>query len=78
MRRPPHGGRRVECVRCEMCGAAAVECVFKRMSEQLACESCSEMRSDLHFVVAMPRISQARVPCVDRHMVVDAWCALRK
>eukprot|EP00974_Lingulodinium_polyedra_P016420 1590342-Lingulodinium_polyedra.AAC.1 len=58
MRRPPHGGRRVERARCETCGAAAIKCVSEHVSEQLACESRSEMRADVHFVAATSRISQ--------------------
>eukprot|EP00974_Lingulodinium_polyedra_P113226 10960110-Lingulodinium_polyedra.AAC.1 len=42
MRRPPCGGRRVECARCEMCGAAAMECMSERIFEQFARECCSE------------------------------------
>eukprot|EP00974_Lingulodinium_polyedra_P127156 11201121-Lingulodinium_polyedra.AAC.1 len=50
MRRPPCGGRRVECARCEMSGVAATECISKRVSEQFARASCSEMRSAMHSV----------------------------
>eukprot|EP00974_Lingulodinium_polyedra_P058335 5619601-Lingulodinium_polyedra.AAC.1 len=56
-----------------MCGIAATECISEHISEQLARESCSEMRSDVHWVVAMPRSSQfahsmRRPPCGARRM----------
>eukprot|EP00974_Lingulodinium_polyedra_P033489 3220200-Lingulodinium_polyedra.AAC.1 len=58
VRRPPYGGRRVECANCEMCGVAVVECVSERSSEQLSRERCSDMRLGVHPIVAVPRISQ--------------------
>eukprot|EP00974_Lingulodinium_polyedra_P065467 6329647-Lingulodinium_polyedra.AAC.1 len=45
MRRPPRGGRRMECAHFEMCGAAATECVSDRVFAQFARDSCSNMRS---------------------------------
>eukprot|EP00974_Lingulodinium_polyedra_P037726 3618992-Lingulodinium_polyedra.AAC.1 len=42
MRRPPCGGRRVECVSREKRGVAPMECSSERVSEQLSRESCSE------------------------------------
>eukprot|EP00974_Lingulodinium_polyedra_P035072 3369691-Lingulodinium_polyedra.AAC.1 len=46
VRRPPHGGRRMECTNRELRGAAAVECIPERIYEQLSHESCSEMRRE--------------------------------
>eukprot|EP00974_Lingulodinium_polyedra_P000926 86708-Lingulodinium_polyedra.AAC.1 len=37
-----------------------MECVPERMSEQLSRESCSEMRSGMHSVAAMPRVFAER------------------
>eukprot|EP00974_Lingulodinium_polyedra_P106241 10281683-Lingulodinium_polyedra.AAC.1 len=58
-----------------MCGAAAMECMSERISEQFACESCSGMRSDVCWLLQRRAIRNPRVPCVDRHVVVDAWSA---
>eukprot|EP00974_Lingulodinium_polyedra_P112786 10915039-Lingulodinium_polyedra.AAC.1 len=58
MRRPPCGGQRMECPHCEMRGAATIECMAERMSAQLARDSCSEIRSEMHAVAAVPHISQ--------------------
>eukprot|EP00974_Lingulodinium_polyedra_P008907 853542-Lingulodinium_polyedra.AAC.1 len=35
-----------------------MECVSERVSEQFPRESCSEMRSETHSIVAAPRVSQ--------------------
>eukprot|EP00974_Lingulodinium_polyedra_P059165 5698105-Lingulodinium_polyedra.AAC.1 len=43
-----------------MRGAAAIECVSKRISEQLSRESCSEMRSEPHSTAATPHIFAQR------------------
>eukprot|EP00974_Lingulodinium_polyedra_P007270 690668-Lingulodinium_polyedra.AAC.1 len=43
MHRPPRGGRRVECVSNETRCVAATKCIAERISEQISCESCSEM-----------------------------------
>eukprot|EP00974_Lingulodinium_polyedra_P128967 11208232-Lingulodinium_polyedra.AAC.1 len=59
MRRPPCGGRRMECVHREMRDAATTaECVSERMSEQLSRENCSDMRSETHSVAAAPRATR--------------------
>eukprot|EP00974_Lingulodinium_polyedra_P013133 1274319-Lingulodinium_polyedra.AAC.1 len=48
MRRPPHGGRRMERAFREMCGAAAMECVSERISERLSQRSSSCALRDEH------------------------------
>eukprot|EP00974_Lingulodinium_polyedra_P100815 9766522-Lingulodinium_polyedra.AAC.1 len=58
MRRPPHGGRRVECANREMSGAAAMECVSDRISEQFSPRAVQECVLEMHYVVAAPRISR--------------------
>eukprot|EP00974_Lingulodinium_polyedra_P044713 4288035-Lingulodinium_polyedra.AAC.1 len=65
MRRSPHGARRMECADRDMRGAAAVECISERNSEQFSRESCSAMRSEMRPTPAAPR----------RHMVVDVRSA---
>eukprot|EP00974_Lingulodinium_polyedra_P081650 7906241-Lingulodinium_polyedra.AAC.1 len=57
-RRPPCGGQRMDRAHCEMRGAATIECMAERISEQLARESCSDTRSEMHSIAAMPHISQ--------------------
>eukprot|EP00974_Lingulodinium_polyedra_P052589 5059042-Lingulodinium_polyedra.AAC.1 len=58
MRRPPCGGGRMECAHRELRGAATTECVSERISEQLARENRSAMRSNMHSVAATPCVSQ--------------------
>eukprot|EP00974_Lingulodinium_polyedra_P003237 303651-Lingulodinium_polyedra.AAC.1 len=36
-----------------------MECVSERMHEQISRESCSGIRSEVHSIVAAPRISQS-------------------
>eukprot|EP00974_Lingulodinium_polyedra_P122346 11182486-Lingulodinium_polyedra.AAC.1 len=74
----------MECADCEMHGVAAIECIAERMSEQVSRESCSELRSDMHSVVAVPRSSRCahsmrrpprggrRTECANRETVCAA------
>eukprot|EP00974_Lingulodinium_polyedra_P068353 6618984-Lingulodinium_polyedra.AAC.1 len=48
----------MECTNCEMRGAAAMECVSKRMSEQLLRENCSETRWGMNSTAADPHTWQ--------------------
>eukprot|EP00974_Lingulodinium_polyedra_P053456 5135492-Lingulodinium_polyedra.AAC.1 len=58
MRRPPYGGRLMECAMCEMRGAATVERASERASEQDSRDACSETQSDVHSTIVAPHISQ--------------------
>eukprot|EP00974_Lingulodinium_polyedra_P045635 4376291-Lingulodinium_polyedra.AAC.1 len=52
--------------------ATTMERVSKRISEQLSCENCSEMRSDLHSGAPRRAFRNARAPRVSHHAVADA------
>eukprot|EP00974_Lingulodinium_polyedra_P104146 10079686-Lingulodinium_polyedra.AAC.1 len=58
MRRPPRGGRCMECANCELRGAAAVSCISDCISEQFSRESCSDMLSETSCIVVAPRMSR--------------------
>eukprot|EP00974_Lingulodinium_polyedra_P102165 9893871-Lingulodinium_polyedra.AAC.1 len=47
-----------DCVNRETHGAAAMECLSERVSEQLLRVGCSEMRSATHSTAATPRVSR--------------------
>eukprot|EP00974_Lingulodinium_polyedra_P123621 11187478-Lingulodinium_polyedra.AAC.1 len=72
MRRPPHGGRRVECANCEMRSAVAMECISERVSEQFSCERRSEIRQKRITLLRRRVFRDVRAPCVAHHMAVNA------
>eukprot|EP00974_Lingulodinium_polyedra_P094211 9129051-Lingulodinium_polyedra.AAC.1 len=45
----------MKCAICHLRGTAVMECVPERISEQFSRGTCSEMRSDMHFMAAVPR-----------------------
>eukprot|EP00974_Lingulodinium_polyedra_P037293 3578071-Lingulodinium_polyedra.AAC.1 len=68
MRRPPHGGRRMERALFEMRGAVAIECVSERISEQLFARA-AQTRVRKRIPLAPRRaFCKTRAPCVDHHM----------
>eukprot|EP00974_Lingulodinium_polyedra_P096760 9379144-Lingulodinium_polyedra.AAC.1 len=56
----------------EMRGAAALECVPERISEQLSRDSRSAMHSDLHLGAPLRAFRNSRTPCANHHAVADA------
>eukprot|EP00974_Lingulodinium_polyedra_P107579 10412017-Lingulodinium_polyedra.AAC.1 len=75
MRRPPHGGRRVECANRERRSAAAMACVSERISAQLSRESRSAIRSETHSIAAARRVSRCARAVRRPPTAVVAWRA---